>query len=92
MQHPASFGTCLRQRRKALDLTQAEVAKCAGCSVSALRKIEMDERRVRSRCSGRNDQSLLSTHSPLLALGQKERGPMQRHSLHRRKLVNAQSV
>lgn len=40
-----SFGEWLTQRRKALDLTRVELAKCAGCSVSALRKIEADERR-----------------------------------------------
>lgn len=40
-----SFGEWLRQRRTALDLTRAELAECAGCSVSAVRKIESDERR-----------------------------------------------
>lgn len=40
-----SFGEWLRQRREALRLTRAELADCAGCSVSALRKIEADERR-----------------------------------------------
>ncbi len=40
-----SFGLWLRQRRKALDLTRERLAECAGCSVSALRKIEDDERR-----------------------------------------------
>ena len=41
----ASFGAWLEKRRKALDLTREEVAQRAGCSVSALRKIETDERR-----------------------------------------------
>jgi len=40
-----SFGEWLRQRRSALGLTRVELAECAGCSVSALRKIEADERR-----------------------------------------------
>jgi predicted ATPase/transcriptional regulator with XRE-family HTH domain len=40
-----SFGEWLRQRRRALDLTQAELSQCAGYSVSALRKVETDERR-----------------------------------------------
>jgi predicted ATPase/transcriptional regulator with XRE-family HTH domain len=40
-----SFGEWLRQRRRALDLTRAELGQCAGYSVSALRKIETDERR-----------------------------------------------
>lgn len=45
MDYLVSFGDWLRQRRESLDLTRAELAHCAGCSVSALRKIEADERR-----------------------------------------------
>ncbi|MFO1330746.1 MAG: helix-turn-helix domain-containing protein [Rubrivivax sp.] len=40
-----SFGAWLRQRRKALGLTHAGLAEAVHCSVSALRKIESDERR-----------------------------------------------
>jgi predicted ATPase/transcriptional regulator with XRE-family HTH domain len=40
-----SFGEWLGQRRRALGLTRSELAACAGCSVSTLRKIEADERR-----------------------------------------------
>jgi len=40
-----SFGTWLRQRRRALDLTQDELARQVGCSTIALRKIEAEERR-----------------------------------------------
>ncbi len=35
----------MTRRRKGLDLTREQLARCAGCSVSALRKIEGDERR-----------------------------------------------
>jgi len=35
----------VRRRRKALDLTQDELASRAGCAVSMIRKIELDERR-----------------------------------------------
>jgi predicted ATPase/transcriptional regulator with XRE-family HTH domain len=42
---PFLFGAWLKLRRKVLDLTQAELAQRAGCSVSALRKIESDKRR-----------------------------------------------
>jgi predicted ATPase/DNA-binding XRE family transcriptional regulator len=42
---PGSFGDWLKTRRKALDLTQEELAKRAGCSIFALRKIESGERR-----------------------------------------------
>ena len=40
-----SFGNWVRHRRKALDLTQQELAKRVGCSVSLIFKIESDERR-----------------------------------------------
>ncbi len=40
-----TFGEWLRQRRRAFDLTQADLAERVGCSVSGLRKIESDERR-----------------------------------------------
>ena len=40
-----SFGYWVRRRRKALDLTQGELAQRVGCAVVTLRKIEGDERR-----------------------------------------------
>lgn len=40
-----SFGDWVRRRRKALDLTQAQLAYCVGCAVVTLRKIEADERK-----------------------------------------------
>lgn len=40
-----SFGYWVRRQRKALDLTQAELARRAGCAEVTLRKIEADERR-----------------------------------------------
>lgn len=40
-----SFGHWLEKRRKALDLTREEFAKKVGCSASALRKIETEQRR-----------------------------------------------
>jgi transcriptional regulator with XRE-family HTH domain len=42
---PVFFGEWLKTRRKSLDLTQTELAERAGCSISALRKIESGERR-----------------------------------------------
>src|SRR5262245_15524043 len=41
----ASFGYWIRRRRKALDLTQDELAHRIGCALSTIRKIEADERR-----------------------------------------------
>ena len=40
-----SFGNWVRRQRKALDLTQQELAQRVGCSVSAILKIEAEERR-----------------------------------------------
>ncbi|HEY5730795.1 MAG TPA: tetratricopeptide repeat protein [Anaerolineales bacterium] len=45
MDEDVSFGIWLEKRRKALDLTREEFAQKVGCSASALRKIETDERR-----------------------------------------------
>jgi len=45
MDDEVSFGHWLKIRRKALDLTRGDLAKKIGYSVSALRKIESDERR-----------------------------------------------
>lgn len=47
-----SFGAWLEKRRKALDLTREELAQQAGCSISALRKIETDERRPSKQLAG----------------------------------------
>ena len=40
-----SFGRWLHARRRALDLTQDDLAQQVGCSVVTIRKIEADERR-----------------------------------------------
>ncbi len=45
MEAPHSFGIWLKERRRQLDLTQAELAFRVGCSVMTIRKIESDERR-----------------------------------------------
>jgi predicted ATPase/transcriptional regulator with XRE-family HTH domain len=49
---PATFGQWLRLRRKALDMTQDELAKRVGCSVGALRKIEAGDRRPSKQLAG----------------------------------------
>src|SRR5437879_5058869 len=41
----SSFGSWLRQRRKALDLTQADLAEQVGCAIITIQKIEVAERR-----------------------------------------------
>ena len=50
---PHSFGYWLKRKRKALDLTQAELASQVGCSAAAIRKIEADERRPSTQITGR---------------------------------------
>src|SRR5262249_1663581 len=40
-----SFGAWVRHRRKALDLTQVELARRAGCTEIMIQKLEADERR-----------------------------------------------
>jgi predicted ATPase/transcriptional regulator with XRE-family HTH domain len=45
METELSFGAWIRRRRKALDMLQKDLADRVGCSVSALQKIELDERR-----------------------------------------------
>jgi predicted ATPase/transcriptional regulator with XRE-family HTH domain len=52
-----SFGTWVKRRRKALDLTQQELAKQIGCSPSLIVKIEAEERRPSRQIAG-----LLATH------------------------------
>jgi predicted ATPase/DNA-binding XRE family transcriptional regulator len=48
-----SFGNWLRQRRKALDLTQADLAHQVGCAITTIRKIEADRRRPSRQISER---------------------------------------
>jgi predicted ATPase/transcriptional regulator with XRE-family HTH domain/Tfp pilus assembly protein PilF len=45
MDQSETFGSWLKRRRRALDLTQGALADCAGCSVVTIRKFEADERR-----------------------------------------------
>ena len=42
---PVSFGDWLRRRRRALDWTQAELARRVNCAAATIRKIEADERK-----------------------------------------------
>ena len=44
-----SFGYWVRRQRKALDLTQKELARRAWCSVATIKKIESDQRRPSSQ-------------------------------------------
>lgn len=45
LEESVSFGDWVRQRRRQLDITQAELARRIGCATITVRKIEQDERR-----------------------------------------------
>jgi predicted ATPase/DNA-binding XRE family transcriptional regulator len=67
-----SFGQWVQQRRKALDLTQAVLAQRIGCSVSAIKKIETDQRRPSQQLVERLADALslpLSDRALFLQLG-----------------------
>ncbi len=49
---PIVFSEWLKRRRRALDLTQDELAQRVGCSVGALRKIESGDRRPSKQLAG----------------------------------------
>jgi transcriptional regulator with XRE-family HTH domain len=44
MEQTSSFGYWLRRRRKALDLTQNELAQRIGCALGTIKKLETDQR------------------------------------------------
>ncbi len=58
IEFPQSFCEWLKLRRKALDLTQAELAERASCSIFTLRKIEAGERRPSKQLAGTLANSL----------------------------------
>ena len=53
-----SFGRWLQRRRKALDLTQEELAQRVGCAAETLRKIEADARRPSRQIAERLAEAL----------------------------------
>src|SRR5215213_2628538 len=54
-----SFGRWLRQRRRALDLTQDDLARQVGCAVITIQKLEADERRPSRLLAERLADSLM---------------------------------
>jgi tetratricopeptide (TPR) repeat protein/transcriptional regulator with XRE-family HTH domain len=54
----ASFGQWVRQRRKAVDLTQEALGRLVSCSPHAIRKIEANERRPSRRLTERLAEQL----------------------------------
>lgn len=67
-----SFGRLIRARRRALDLTQEDLAHKVGYSVITIRKVEADERRPSRQLVHRLAQSLdipVDQHESFAALG-----------------------
>src|SRR5262245_30273642 len=58
MDRTHSFGYWLRRRRKALDLTQAELAQRVSCSLDLIQKIETDARRPSRQLAEKLAESL----------------------------------
>jgi non-specific serine/threonine protein kinase len=53
-----SFGVWLQRRRRALDMTQAELGRRVGIAAATIRKIEADERRPSTQVAGRLAEAL----------------------------------
>ncbi|MBC8077853.1 MAG: XRE family transcriptional regulator, partial [Chloroflexales bacterium] len=64
MDEHASFGAWVQRRRKALDLTQAELAERVGCALGTIRKIETDERRPSKQLAARLADQLQLAPAP----------------------------
>ena len=74
MTSEVSFGRWVRHRRKALDLTQKDLAQRVGCSVSAIRKLEADERRPSQQMAERLAEFLIIPLDDRAAFVQAARG------------------
>jgi predicted ATPase/class 3 adenylate cyclase len=61
MDDNASFGYWVRRQRKALDLTQAELARRVGCAEGTIRMIEADARRPSRQIAARLAEQLAIT-------------------------------
>ncbi len=47
----SSFDQWIKQRRRALDLTQEDLSECVGCATTTIQKIELGERRPSKQVS-----------------------------------------
>jgi predicted ATPase/transcriptional regulator with XRE-family HTH domain len=79
---PTMFGEWVKQRRRVLDLTQKELAQQAGCSVSALRKIESGERRPSKQLARLLAESLKISSEDQLTFIRVARGDLNLERLH----------
>jgi transcriptional regulator with XRE-family HTH domain len=83
MDDPLSFGRWLRRRRRALDLTQAQLAQQVGYAEVTLRKIEADELRPSKQMA-----ATLATH---LEIAPADRAAFARFARDERRAVAAAS-
>jgi predicted ATPase/transcriptional regulator with XRE-family HTH domain len=74
MSDEVSFGRWVRHRRKALDLTQKDLACRVGCSISAIRKFEADQRRPSQQMAERLAEFLIIPWDDQAAFIQAARG------------------
>jgi predicted ATPase/DNA-binding XRE family transcriptional regulator len=65
MRFDGTFAEWLKRRRKALDLTQAELAEQVGCAVVTIRKIENGDSRPSKQIAGRLGEALALDASDL---------------------------
>jgi predicted ATPase/DNA-binding XRE family transcriptional regulator len=75
-----SFGRLVRNHRRALDMTQEDLAQQVGCSVVTIRKVEADERRPSRQLAERLARCLHIPHEQLqtfLVLARAEPGDAQ---------------
>src|SRR5215207_10066109 len=73
----ASFGYWVRRQRKALDLTQAELARRVGCAEGTIRMIEADARRPSRQIAARLADQLAiapSEHAAFMGTARAEFG------------------
>src|SRR6266568_4468779 len=54
----SSFNAWIKQRRRALDLTQEDLSECVGCATTTIQKIELGERRPSKQMALRLAQCL----------------------------------
>src|SRR5262245_12152118 len=83
MTQPETFGEWLKKRRKALGLTQFELAERIGCSDETIRKIESDTRRPSKQIAELLAQCLRVSEEdrPALLLFARSRGELDRFPL-----------
>src|SRR5215210_4812777 len=74
----ASFGYWVRRQRKALDLTQAELARRVGCAEGTIRMIEADARRPSRQIAARLADHLAIPHPDRTMFIQMPRGAERR--------------